>query len=153
MKAERKIGIVLFSISFAYVLCAGGVLFLYINTHPGASVPRSISVPILCLLILTIAGGAFAANRLARKNAKAETLEEGHLRRLRAIKGSKVGLIVLGLILLNDFRMLLQGTIQVGLAIPGLVIILLITAVTWTSLRRLQRIEAANQDPNQKRSQ
>jgi len=150
MKMERKIVLLLMSISLVYVLCAGGILFAYISKHPGQPVPRFISVPILCLLVLTVAGGAFVTNRIARKQAKTETLEEGHLRRLRAIKGLKVGLIIWGLILLNDIRMLLQGTIQLGLAIPGLAIVLLITLVTWSSLRRLQKNEAAYEDARRK---
>ncbi len=148
MRPERRITLVLLSICFAYVLCAGSVLFLYVHAHPGAPVPRFISVPILCLFVLTIGGGAFVTNRMARRLLRTETAEQGHLRRLRAIKGLKVGLIVWGLILLNDVRMLAEGSIPWKYAIPGLIVVALIVAVCWKSLMRLKRIEATGSEPD-----
>jgi hypothetical protein len=52
MKFEKKVILILLCTSFTYVLCAAGGLFLYIHAHPGGLVPRGISVPMLCLLIL-----------------------------------------------------------------------------------------------------
>jgi ABC-type dipeptide/oligopeptide/nickel transport system permease subunit len=80
-----------------------------------------------------------------------EGAEEAHLRRVRAIKGLKAGLIVWGVILLNDIRMLIQGTAPWKFAIPGFVIVLLMIVVTWVSLRRLQKAEAP--DPENKQRQ
>lgn len=143
MRPERRAALFLFSICLVYVLCAGGVLFLYIHAHPGAPVPRSVSVPILCLLLLTIGGGAFVANRMARRQAISETAEQGHLRQTRAIKGLKAGLVVWCLILLNDIRMLAAGSIPWKYAAPGLIVVVLMVAVCWRSLVRLKRTEAA----------
>ena len=89
--------------------------------------------------------------RAARKPAMVEGAEEAHLRRVRAIKGLKAGLIVWGVILLNDIRMLIQGTAPWKFAIPGFVIVLLMIVVTWVSLRRLQKAEAP--DPENKQRQ
>jgi len=86
----------------------------------------------------------FLVRRAARKQALIETAEEGRLRRVRAIKGLKIGLIVWTLILLNDIWMLLQGTISWTVAIPGLAIVLLMVVVTWVSLKRLRKAESAN---------
>jgi uncharacterized membrane protein SirB2 len=143
MKHETKVVLILLSTSLTYVLCAGGGLFLYMQAHPGGLIPRWISVSTLCLLILTIALGTFLLRRAARKQAKIETGQKGHLRRVRAIKGLKIGLIVWGVILLNDFRMLLEHTIPWTVALPGLAIVLLMVVGTWISLKRLQRAEAA----------
>ena len=90
--------------------------------------------------------------RAARKQALIETAEDGHLRRVRAIKGLKIGLIVWGVILLNDIRMLLQGTIPWTVAIPGSVIVLLMVGGTWVSLRRLQKAEAASPETKQRQA-
>jgi Na+/H+ antiporter NhaD/arsenite permease-like protein len=152
MKFEKKVILILLCTSFIYVLCAGGGLFLYIRAHPGALIPRWISVPILFLFILTIVIGSFLVRRAARKEARIETAEEGHLRRVRAIKGLKTGLIVWGVILLNDIRMLLQRTIPWKVAIPGSAIVLLMIAVTWVSLRRLQKAEAAGPETKQRQA-
>ena len=150
MKFEKKVILILLCTSFTYVLCAGGGLFLYIRAHPGGLIPRWISVPMLCLFILMIVLGSFLVRRAARKHAKVETAEEGHLRRVRAIKGLKTGLIVWGVILLNDIRMLLQRTIPWTIAVPGSAIVLFMIVVTWVSLRRLQKAEAAGPETKQR---
>ena len=149
MRPERKAALFLFSICFAYVLCAGGVLFLYIHAHPGVPVPRSISVPILCFLLLTICGGAFVTNRMARRQTRTETAEQAQVRRIRAIKGLKAGLVVWGVILLNDVRMLAEGSIPWKYAVPGLIVVVLMVAACWNSLVRLKRIEAAGYHSDQ----
>jgi hypothetical protein len=150
MKFEKKVFLILFCPALAYVWCAGGLLFLYIHAHPGALIPRWISIPIFCLFILTILLPSFFVRRAARKQAKIEAPEEAHLRRVRAIKGLKIGLIVWGVILLNDIRMLLERSIPWTVAIPGSAIVLLMTVVTWVSLRRLQKAEATTPETNQK---
>jgi len=152
MKQQIKAALVLVAIPFAYVVCAGGTLFWYVHTHPGDFVSRWISVPMLCGLIVTLGLETIVLKRVAKKRAITETPEEGHLRRARAIKGLKMGLILWAAILLNDIRMLLQGTVLWTYAIPGLIVVTLMTAVSWTSLRRLQRIEAANSESKQKQS-
>jgi len=144
MKLETKTVLLLLCISFLYVLCAGGTLFWYIHAHPGSLVPRSITVPVLCLFILTILLLTVLIRRAARKQAAVETADEAHSRRVRAIKGLKAGLIIWGLILLNGIRMLLQRTIPWTAAIPGLLTVLTMVVVTWSSLRRLQKAEATN---------
>jgi len=106
----------------------------------------------LCGLIATIVFQTTVLKRAAKKRAAIETAEQARLRRARAIKGLKAGLVLWGLILLNDIRMLLEGTISWTYAIPGLIIVIFITAVTWISLRRLQRVEAANIEHKQRRS-
>jgi choline-glycine betaine transporter len=150
MKVEKKIILLLLCASLGYVLCAGGGLFLYIHTHPGALIPRWISVPIFCLFILTILLGSFFVRRAARKQATIEGAEQAHLRRVRTVKGLKTGLIVWGVILLNDIRMLLQRTIPWTVAIPGFVVVLLMIVGTWVSLRRLQEAEAAGRETKQR---
>jgi Na+/H+ antiporter NhaD/arsenite permease-like protein len=152
MKQQIKAALVLVAIPLAYVLCAGGALFRYVHTHPGGFVPRWISVPMLCGLIVALGLETIVLKRVAKKRAIAETPKDGHLRRVRAIKGLKMGLVLWAAILLNDIRMLLQDTVPWAYAIPGLIVVTLMTAVTWTSLRRLQRIEAANSEPRQKQS-
>ena len=144
MKLEIKTALLLVCISFLYVLCAGGTLFLYIRAHPGSLVPRWISVPLFCLFVLTVILMSFLIRRAARKQAAVETAEEAHWRRARAIKGLKIGLIVWGLILLNGIRMLLQGAIPWKIGMPGLVTVLLMVVVTWSSLRRVRKVDAAN---------
>jgi hypothetical protein len=144
--------LVLFGIPFVYVFCAGGGLFWYVRTHPNGLVPRWISVPMLCGLILTLVLETIVLKRVARRASTIGTGEKRHLRRLRAIKGLKVGLVLWSAILLNDVRMLLQGTIPWTYAIPGMIFVIFITAVTWTSLRRLQRAEAADVASKQKQS-
>jgi hypothetical protein len=150
MKFEKKVLLILFCPAVAYTLCAGGVLFWYIHAHPGALIPRWISVPIFCLFILTILLPSFFLRRATRKQAMIEGSEEAHLRRVRAIKGLKTGLIVWGVILLNDIRMLLQRSIPWTVAIPGSAIVLLMIVVTWVSLRRVQRAEAATPETKRK---
>ena len=150
MRFEKKITLILLLTSLVYVFCAGGGLFWYIHTHPGGLIPRRISIPILCLFILTIVTMTLLVRRAARKQALIETAEDGHLRRVRAIKGLKIGLIVWGVILLNDIRMLLERSIPWTVAIPGSAIVLLMTVVTWVSLRRLQKAEATTPETNQK---
>jgi choline-glycine betaine transporter len=152
MKFERKVLLILLCPAVAYAWCAVGVLFWYIHAHPGAPVPRWISVPIFCLFILTILLPSFFVRRAARKQAMIEGTEEAHLRRVRAIKGLKIGLIVWGVILLNDIRMLLQRTIPWTVAIPGSVIVLLMVVGSWVSLRRLQNAEAASPEAKQRQA-
>ena len=150
MKFDKKVFLILLCPALAYALCAGGVLFLYIHAHPGALIPRWLSLPIFCLFILTMLVPSFFVRRAARKQVKIEGAEEAHLRRVRAIKGLKTGLIVWGVILLNDIRMLLQRSIPWTVAIPGSAIVLLMIVVTWVSLRRLQKAEAATPETKQK---
>lgn len=150
MKFDKKVILILLGTSFIYVLCAGGGLLFYIHAHPGGLVPRRISVPILCLFIFTIALQAFLLKRAARKKAEVETAGEAHLRRVRAIKGLKTGLIVWAVILLNDVRMLLQRDTPWRVSVPAFAIVLSITVVMWVSLRRLQKAEAANSGTKQK---
>ncbi len=152
MKFEKKAVLILLCTSVTYVLCAGGGLFLYIHAHPGGLIPRWISVPMLCLFILTIVVGSLLVRRAARQEAKVEGAEEAHLRRMRAIKGMRIGLIVWGVILLNDIRMLLQRTIPWTAAVPGSAIVLLMFVGTWVSLRRLQKAEAANPETKQRQA-
>jgi len=71
---------------------------------------------------------------------------------MRAIKGLKVGLIVWSLILLNDIRMLLQRTIPWTVAIPGSAIVFLMVVVTWASLKRLKKVEAAYSETKQRQA-
>ncbi len=142
MKFEKKVFFLLFFPALVYVFCAGGGLFWYIRAHPGGLIPRWISVPMLCLFVLTIVLESFLLRRAARQHAKIERPEEAHLRRVRAIKRLKIGLIVLGIIVLNDIRMLLEGSIPWRAAIPGSAIVLFMIVVTWVSLRRLQKAEA-----------
>jgi len=151
MKFEKKVILILLCTSFIYVLCAGDSLVLYIRAHPGVLIPRWISVPIFCLFILTILLGSFLVRRAARKQAKIEGAEEAHLRRMRATKGLKTGLMVWGVILLNDFRMLIQGTALRKFAIPGFAIVLLMVVVPWVSLKPVQKAEAV--DPENKQRQ
>jgi hypothetical protein len=94
----------------------------------------------------------FLVKHAARNKAKIETVQEAHLRRVRAIKGLKIGLIVWGLILLNDVRTLVQRTIPRRAAIPGFAIVLLMVVVTWVSLKRLQKTEAANPGTKQRQT-
>jgi hypothetical protein len=151
MKFEKKVILILLCTSLIYVLCAGGSLVLYIRAHPGAPMPRWISAPIFCLFILTILLGSFLVRRAARKQAKIEGAAQAHLRRMRATKGLKTGLIVWGVILLNDFRMLIQGTAPRKFAIPGFAIVLLMVVVTWVSLKPVQKADAL--DPENKQRQ
>jgi hypothetical protein len=153
MRFEKKNTLILLFTSLVYVFCAGGGLFWYIRTHPGGLIPRWVSIPILCLFILTIITMTLLLRRAARKQALIETAEEGHLRRVRAIKGLKIGLIVWIVILLNDIRILLQRTIPWTVAIPGSLIVLLMVGGTWVSLRRLQKAaEAASPETKQRQA-
>jgi Na+/H+ antiporter NhaD/arsenite permease-like protein len=127
-------------------------MFWYLHSHPSGLVPRWISVPLFCGLIVTLVLETFVVKRVSRKVATIETAEETHLRRVRAIKALKTGLVLWAVILLNDIRMLLQGTVPWMYAIVGLIFLAFMTAVTWTSLRRLQRIEAASIGSQQKQS-
>ena len=140
MRFERKIGLLLICTALPY-MCAVAALIAYILAHPGEPVPRWISVPMLCLFILTIVGGGMFLSRAAKKQARSETPEEGRARRARAIKGLKAGLLVWALILLNDVRMLAEGTIPWTVAIAGLAVAALLIAASWVSLRRLKRAE------------
>src|SRR5277367_2219234 len=139
MQFERKVVLIVLCTGIPYVVCAGGGLFLYTRAHPGEMIPRWISVPIFCLFVLTILLGTFLANRMARNRVRIESAEKSHLRRVRAIKGLKAGLIVWGVILLNDARMLLRRSIPAEAAIPGTAVVLLMIIVTWVSLKRLQK--------------
>ncbi len=152
MKFEKKVFLILFCPALAYVLCAGGVLFLYVHSHPGAAIPRWISVPLFCLFIVAILLPSFFVRRAARRQALIEGAEEAHVRRVRAIKGLKVGLIVWGVILLNDIRMLLERSIPWTIAIVGSAIILLMIIATWVSLRRVQKAEAAGLETKQRQA-
>jgi hypothetical protein len=145
MRFERKIGLLMICTVLPY-MCAVAALVLYIRAHPGGPVPRWISVPMLCLFILTIVGGGMFLSRAAKKQARSETPEEGRFRRARAIKGLKAGLLVWTLILLNDVRMLAQGTIPWTAGIAGLAIVTLLIAASWVSLKRLKKVEMTSPD-------
>lgn len=152
MRFEKKTTLILLFTSFIYVFCAAGGVFWYIRAHPGGLIPLWMSIPMFCLFILTIVTMTFLVKRAARRQALIETEEQGHLRRVRAIKGLKTGLIVWGVILLNDIRMLLQRTIPWTVAIPGSAIVLLMIVVTWVSLRRVQKAEAAGPETKQRQA-
>ena len=143
MKPEMKTVALLVCISFLYALCAGGALFLYIHAHPGGLIPRWISVPVFCLFILTIVLTSVLVKRAARKQVAAEKAEEAVIRRKRAIKVMKGGLILWGLIFLNGIRLVVQREVPLLYAIPGLAIDLLLAVVFWTSLKRMRKFEAA----------
>jgi len=128
--------------------CAVVGLMYYIHGHPGEPVSRWISVPLLFLLVLTILGGGVFLSRAAKKQAKSETIEEGRLRRARAIKGLKVGLVVWSLILLNDLRMLAEGAVPWTVAIVGLAVVTSLIIAFWVSLRRLHKAEMAAAQPD-----
>jgi hypothetical protein len=152
MKFEKRVFLILLCPALVYVLCASGVLFAYVRAHPGAPIPRWISVPIFCLFVLTILLPSFFVRRAARKQSKVEGVEEAHLRRVRAIKGMKMGLIVWGIIFLNNVRMLLQGSIPWTAAIPGSAVVALMIVVSWISLRRLQKADAASEENKQRQT-
>ena len=139
MKLQGKIALILVGITLPY-MCAVVAFGFYITKHPGP-VPRSISVPLFCFFLLTIIGGAMIVSRMARKRARIETAEEGKLRRARAVKGLKAGLVVWGLILLNGIRLVAQHEIPWAYAIPGLTVDVLLVVVFWTSLKRLKKFE------------
>lgn len=143
MKLQAKIAVVLVGITLAY-MCAAVAFSLYLVKHPGP-VPRSISIPLLCFFILTIVGGAVILSRVVRKQARVETVEEGKLRRARAVKGLKAGLILWGLILLNGIRLVAQNEVPWVYAIPGLTVDVLLIAVFGVSLRKLRKFEEATQ--------
>jgi hypothetical protein len=149
VKFEKKIALILLCMPVPLMLSALA-LFLYIHAHPGELVPRWISIPMLCLLILTIGGGSVILTRTARRHARLETPDEGKLRRARTIKGLKVGLVVWILILLNDIRLLAQHDVPWAYGIPALIIIALMIAVFWVSRERLKKIDAA--DPGQEQT-
>jgi hypothetical protein len=151
MKLTTKVVLVLLGSALIY-MCAAATFVLYVVKHPGIPVPRSISIPLFCFFILTIAAVSVILPRMARKHTKTETAEEGHVRRARAVKGWRIGLIVWSLILLNDIRMLLQRTIPLAFAIPGLAIVLFMVFISWLSLKRLQRAEATNVENSQRRA-
>jgi preprotein translocase subunit YajC len=152
MKFEKKVFLILLCPALAYVWCAGGVLFFYIHAHPGALIPRWMSVSIFCLFILTILIPSFLVRRAARKQAKIEGAEEAQVRRVRAIKGLKIGLIFWVVIFLNDIRMLLEHTFPWTIAILGSAFVLLMIVVTWLLLRRLQKTEAAGPETRQRQA-
>ena len=140
MKLDTRI-----SILFAYMvllsLGSSFCLFLYIHAHPGAPIPRFISVSMLLVFVFSIGFGSFALARTARKQASIETADQRARRRTRAIKGLRVGLVVWILIFLNDVRMLVQRDIQLIPAIVGMSVVAVLIVVSWTSLRRLKAAE------------
>jgi hypothetical protein len=148
MKFERKIVLLLGCMVLPNMFGAAA-LFVYIHTHPGELVPRWVSVPMLCLFILTIVGGSIALTRTARKQAKIETPEESKLRRSRATKGLKAGLVLWGLILLNGIRLVVQHEVPWIYAVPGLTVDVLLIVVFWISLKRLRKFEATTAETGQ----
>jgi hypothetical protein len=147
MKFETKVMVLLFGISFLYVLCAGGTLFLFIHVHPGELVPRWISVPLLCLFILTIVLMTFLVSRGSQKQAAIETPEEARDRRSRAIIGAKLGLGLWGLFLLNGLILTALHELPLPYAAPGLMVEVLIIGALWISLRRLRKDGVMNPGP------
>lgn len=141
MRLERRVALLMVLVAVPY-LCTAIGLFYYIHGHPGEPVPRWISVPMLFFLILTIYGGGIVVSRCARKWTASETVDEGKLRRARATKGLKIGLFVWGLILLNDLRMLAEGSVPWTIAIPGLAIVSLLILISWISLKRLKKADS-----------
>lgn len=147
MKLRGKIALILVGITLPY-MCAVVAFGIYVMKHPGP-VPRSISVPLLCFFILTIVGGAIILSRAVRKQAKIETADEGKLRRARAMKGMKLGLVVWGLILLNGIRLIAQHEVPWIYAISGLTVDALLIAVFWISLKRLRKSEGTTAETGQ----
>ena len=145
MKFERKIGLIL-ALTALPCIYALLVLLPYVLAHPGGRVPRSISVSLLCLFLLTIVGVSILLSRAAKKEAVSETSEARELRQARAARGLKIGLIVWILILLNDFRMLMLGTVPWIAAIVAMVVITFLIVVSWTSLKRLKNVETSPSD-------
>jgi NADH:ubiquinone oxidoreductase subunit 5 (subunit L)/multisubunit Na+/H+ antiporter MnhA subunit len=140
MRFERKIGLVLACIIFPY-MCAVFALVFYVQAHPGP-VPRWISLSMLCGMVLTLIVGGILISRFAKKEAARQTEEEARLRRTRASRGLKVGLIVYIVILLNGIRLVLQQTIPLVYAIPGLTVVSVLFVTSWASLQRLKKAEA-----------
>jgi uncharacterized membrane protein len=147
MKFQRRIVVVLACVVVPY-MCAVIALVFYIQAHPGP-MPRWIPVSMLCFFVATIVVGSVVIRRTARKLAKDETAEEAKRRRATATKGLKAGLVLYVLILLNGIRLVVQREVPLKYAIPGLVIDILLIAVFWTSLRRLNRFELNNQTARQ----
>jgi Na+/H+ antiporter NhaD/arsenite permease-like protein len=140
MRFERKIGLVLVCMVLPYK-CAVFAFVFYVQAHPGP-VPRGISLSMLCAMVLTFVVGGVVISRLAKKEAARQTTEEAKLRRARASRGLKVGLIVCIVILLNGIRLLLQQAIPLIYAIPGLAVVSVLFVTSWASLQRLKKAEA-----------
>ena len=143
MKFERKIGVVLVCMVLPY-MCAVAAFVLYAQAHLGP-VPRWISLTMLGAMILTFVVGGVVVSRLAKKQAARETAEEAKLRRARASKGLKTGLVVYILILLNGVRLLFEHAIPWVYGAPGLAVVLLMVITTWASLKKLKKAEALAQ--------
>jgi hypothetical protein len=139
MKSRPKVALVLGGIVVPYMFAVVALAF-YVAKHPGP-VPRSISVSMLCFLILTIAVGAIGISRGSRKQAEFKTADESKLRRARAMKGMRLGLFVWGLIFLNGIRLVAEREVPWIYAIPGLTVDGLLFVVFWTSLKRLLKAE------------
>jgi hypothetical protein len=141
MKLQVKTILVLVVVPY---MCAVVFFVRYVIAHPGP-VPRWISLSMLLFLMLTVGGGGIVISRVARRQKAVETPEQGNLRRARARKGLKAGLVLYFVILLNGIRLIVQREIPLNYAIPGLVVDLLLIAVFWTSLRRLKNSEMNSQ--------
>jgi hypothetical protein len=136
MRSKNRIALV-FGIGLPY-MCAVLALVFYHAAHPGP-IPRWIFVTMFFMFVLTIVGGSVAFYKIGSKEAAGKPLDKEGLRRERAAKWLKVGLVVWTVILLNDIRMLAQQSIPWRYAIPGVIVVLLMVAVFWTSLRRMQK--------------
>jgi hypothetical protein len=147
MKLQAKIAMVLVGAVLPH-MCAVVALAFYTTKHPGP-LPRPILVLLFCLFILTIVGGGVLLSRVVRKRVKIETADEGKLRRARATKGMKVGLVVWGLILLNGVRLVAQHEVRWIYAIPGLGVDILLIVAFWISLKRLEKSETKGSETGQ----
>jgi uncharacterized membrane protein YbaN (DUF454 family) len=151
MRFQRKIVLIFGCIALLW-MCIGLAFAFYVVKHPGL-VPRSISVSLLALFVLTIVGGGIVVSRVVRKQVSVETVEEGRIRRARAMKGMKLGLVLWGLIFLNGIRLVAQREVPLSYAVPGLAIDVFLIVAFWTSLRRLKRFEATASDSRQQHTQ
>lgn len=136
MGFQKRI-VLLLGIVLPYMCVVVGVAFYYV-VHPGP-IPRWVVLTMSLMFILTVIGGAVAFFRVAKYQVGSGALDLADLRRDRTAKGLKVGLVVWTAILLNDIRMLAEDSASWKYAIPGLVVVLLMIVVFWTSLRRLKR--------------
>jgi hypothetical protein len=141
MKMQRGVGLVMLCIVLPDT-CALLAFVFYVVSHPGP-VPRWITVSLVCFIVFTGILGTFVVRRLALKRAVIETPDERDLRRNRALKWLKVGLVFYLLAMLNGIRVVLQGEIPWRYSIPGFTIDILLIVAFWISIRRLKSAEMA----------
>ena len=140
MKPQRRVVLLLLGIVSPY-MCAVLALAFYHASHPGP-IPRWIILLLLAAFVATILGGGVLLARSGRKHAASETVDERKLRYERATKGLKRGLVIWTAILLSDIWMLTRQTLPLKYALPGLIVVVLVIVVAWTSLRRVQKTSA-----------